>query len=163
MYNNAHCHRAIAVQCCPQSKHIHRIMWAIRSLDLNRIENVWNGLRWRLIARPYTPIKKLSLTRAAKGEWDKLPQNSMDHVVQSVSRRVGICIVLHGGYILYWYVSPDCMSCQIYILCIVLFSHQYIPFPETTCSRTYCSSFRNKYGVMPCLIFCVFFKHVHRP
>ncbi|GFV16467.1 hypothetical protein TNCV_1721261 [Trichonephila clavipes] len=34
-------------------------------------------------------------------EWDKLPQQLLDNVVQSMVRRVECCITLHGGHIPY--------------------------------------------------------------
>lgn len=37
--------------------------------------------------------------RAVKEECDKLPQNLMYHVIQSMPRRVESCISLHDGHI----------------------------------------------------------------
>ncbi|GFX76022.1 hypothetical protein TNCV_1995761 [Trichonephila clavipes] len=34
-------------------------------------------------------------------EWDKLPQQLLDNVMQSMVRRVECCITLHGGHIPY--------------------------------------------------------------
>ncbi|GFV75570.1 hypothetical protein TNCV_2240191 [Trichonephila clavipes] len=42
-----------------------------------------------------------TLIRALTEEWDKLPQQLLDNVVQSMVRRVECCITLHGGHIPY--------------------------------------------------------------
>ncbi|GFX45221.1 transposable element Tcb2 transposase [Trichonephila clavipes] len=69
--------------------------------DLNPIENVWDAL-WRQVAgRNYPPTNKNTLIRALTEEWDKLPQQLLDNVVQSMVRRVECCITLHGGHIPY--------------------------------------------------------------
>ncbi|GFW04683.1 transposable element Tcb1 transposase [Trichonephila clavipes] len=68
---------------------------------LNPIENVWDAL-WRQVAgRNYPLTNKNTLIRALKEEWDKLPQQLLDNVVQSMVRRVECCITLHGGHIPY--------------------------------------------------------------
>ncbi|GFW54420.1 transposable element Tc1 transposase [Trichonephila clavipes] len=51
--------------------------------------------------RNYPPTNKDTLIRALTEEWDKLPQQLLDNVVQSVVRRVECCITLHGGHIPY--------------------------------------------------------------
>ncbi|GFW08446.1 hypothetical protein TNCV_2774681 [Trichonephila clavipes] len=51
--------------------------------------------------RNYHPTNKNTLIRALTEEWDKLPQQLLDNVVQSMVRRVECCITLHGGHIPY--------------------------------------------------------------
>ncbi|GFV29754.1 synaptic vesicular amine transporter [Trichonephila clavipes] len=83
MDDNATCHRTLAVQDCLDSEGIQRLVWPARSLDLNPIENVWDAL-WRQVAgRNYPPTNKNTLIRALTEEWDKLPQQLLDNVVQS--------------------------------------------------------------------------------
>ncbi|GFV59333.1 transposable element Tcb1 transposase [Trichonephila clavipes] len=99
MDDNATCHRTLAVQDCLDSKGIQRLVWPARSPDLNPIENVWDAL-WRQVAgRNFPPTNKNTLIRALTEEWDKLPQQLPDNVVQSMVRRVECCITLHGGHI----------------------------------------------------------------
>ncbi|GFU89565.1 hypothetical protein TNCV_1272351 [Trichonephila clavipes] len=63
-------------------------------------------LLWRKVAgRNYPPTNKNSLIRALTEEWDKLPPQLLDNVVQSMVRRVECCITLHGGHIPYRYLS----------------------------------------------------------
>ncbi|GFU38468.1 transposable element Tcb1 transposase [Trichonephila clavipes] len=101
MDDNATCHRTLAVQDCLDSEGIQRLVWPARSPDLNPIENVWDALGRQVAGRNYHPTNKNTLIRALIEEWDKLPQQLLDHVVQSMVRRVEWCITLHGGHIPY--------------------------------------------------------------
>ncbi|GFU43526.1 transposable element Tcb2 transposase [Trichonephila clavipes] len=94
MDDNATCHRTLAVQDC-------FLVWPARSPDLNPIENVWDDLGWQVAGRNYPPTNKNTLIRALTEGWDKLPQQLLDNVVQSMVRRVECCITLHGGHIPY--------------------------------------------------------------
>ncbi|GFU88768.1 transposable element Tc3 transposase [Trichonephila clavipes] len=101
MDDNATCHRTLAVQDCLDSEGIQRLVWPARSPDLNPIENVWDALGRQVAGRNYPPTNKNTLIRALTEEWDKLPQQLLDNVVQSMVRRVECCITLHGGDIPY--------------------------------------------------------------
>ncbi|GFW39023.1 transposable element Tcb2 transposase [Trichonephila clavipes] len=101
MDDNATCHRTLAVQDCLDSEGIQRLVWPARSPDLNPIENMWDALRRQVACRNYPPTNKNTLIRALTEEWDKLPQQLLDNVVQSMVRRVECCIPLHGGHIPY--------------------------------------------------------------
>ncbi|GFV27305.1 transposable element Tcb1 transposase [Trichonephila clavipes] len=68
---------------------------------LNPIENVWDALGRQVAGRNYPPTNKNTLIRALTEKWDKLPQQLLDNVVQSMVRRVECCITLHGGHIPY--------------------------------------------------------------
>ncbi|GFV49988.1 transposable element Tc1 transposase [Trichonephila clavipes] len=96
MDENATCDRTLAVQDCLDNEGIKRLVWPARSPDLNPIENVWDALGRQVAARNYPPKNKNTLTRALTEEWDKLPQQLLDNVVQSMVRRVECCITLHG-------------------------------------------------------------------
>ncbi|GFY24581.1 transposable element Tcb2 transposase [Trichonephila clavipes] len=86
---------------CLDSEGIQRLVWPARSPDLNPIENVWDALGRQVAGRNYPPTNKNTLIRALTEEWDKLPQQLLDNVVQSMVRRVECCIALHGGHIPY--------------------------------------------------------------
>ncbi|GFX93566.1 transposable element Tc1 transposase [Trichonephila clavipes] len=101
MDDNATCHRTLAVQDCLDSEGIQRLVWPVRSPDLNPIKNVWEALGRQVAGRNYPPTNKNTLIRALTEEWDKLPQQLLDNVVQSMVRRVECCITLHGGHIPY--------------------------------------------------------------
>ncbi|GFX25091.1 transposable element Tcb2 transposase [Trichonephila clavipes] len=101
MDDNATCHRTFAVQHCLDSEGIQRLVWLARSPDLNPIENVWDALGRQVAGRNYPSTNKNTLIRALTEEWDKLPQQLLNNVVQSMVRRVECCITLHGGHIPY--------------------------------------------------------------
>ncbi|GFX38416.1 transposable element Tcb2 transposase [Trichonephila clavipes] len=101
MDDNATCHRTLAVQDCLDSEGIQRLVWPARSPDLNPIENEWDALGRQVAGRNYPPTNKNTLIHALTEEWDKLPQQLLDNVVQSMVRRVECCITLHGGHIPY--------------------------------------------------------------
>ncbi|GFV39705.1 transposable element Tcb1 transposase [Trichonephila clavipes] len=84
MDDNATCHRTLAVQDCLDSEGIQRLVWLARFSDLNPIENVWDALGRQVSGRNYPPTNKNTLIRALTEEWDKLPQQLLDNVVQSM-------------------------------------------------------------------------------
>ncbi|GFV42810.1 putative DD41D transposase [Trichonephila clavipes] len=83
MDDNVTYHRTLAVQDCLDSEGIQRLVWPARSPDLNTIENVWDALGRQVAGRNYPPTNKNTLTCALTEEWDKLPQQLLDNVVQS--------------------------------------------------------------------------------
>ncbi|GFX11801.1 hypothetical protein TNCV_2995861 [Trichonephila clavipes] len=60
-----------------------------------------DALGRQVAGRNYPPTNKNTLIRALTEECDKLPQQLLDNVVQSMVRRVECCITLHGGHIPY--------------------------------------------------------------
>ncbi|GFU60077.1 transposable element Tcb2 transposase [Trichonephila clavipes] len=107
MDDDATYHRTLAVQDCLDSEGIQRLLWPARFPDLNRIENVWDALGRQVAGRNYPPTNKNTLIRALTEEWDKLPQQLLDNVVQSMVRRVECCITLHGGHMCRNCTFPD--------------------------------------------------------
>ncbi|GFU65867.1 hypothetical protein TNCV_5011651 [Trichonephila clavipes] len=76
------------------SEGIQRLVWPARSPDLNPIENVWDALGRQVPGGNYPPTNKNTLIRALTEEWDKLAQQLLDNVVQSMVRHVECCITL---------------------------------------------------------------------
>ncbi|GFW35433.1 uncharacterized protein TNCV_2612321 [Trichonephila clavipes] len=56
--------------------------------DLNPIENVRDALGRQVAGRNYPPTNKNTLIRALTEEWDKLPQQLLDNVVQTGYRDI---------------------------------------------------------------------------
>ncbi|GFV50093.1 transposable element Tc1 transposase [Trichonephila clavipes] len=54
-------------------------------VHLNPIENVWDALRRQVAGRNYPQTNKNTLIRALTEEWDKLPEQLLDNVVQSAN------------------------------------------------------------------------------
>ncbi|GFT80021.1 DDE_3 domain-containing protein [Trichonephila clavipes] len=106
MDDNATCHRALAVQNCLDSEGIQRLVWPARSPDLNPIENVWDALGRQVAGRNYPLTNKNTLIRALTEEWDKLPQQLLDNVVQSKKELIEWC--MKEGLIASSYECPKC-------------------------------------------------------
>ncbi|GFT89781.1 hypothetical protein TNCV_1665511 [Trichonephila clavipes] len=97
MDDNATCHRTLAVQDCLDSEGIQRLVWPARSPDLNPIENVWDALGRQVAGRNYPLTNKNTLIRALTEEWDKLPQQLLDNVVQN-GDRFNSCQVIYSQF-----------------------------------------------------------------
>ncbi|GFV05638.1 hypothetical protein TNCV_94171 [Trichonephila clavipes] len=76
------CHRTLAVQDC-QTARVFNVSYGQRSPDLNPIENGCFG-RQSCWSKLSPPTNKNTLIRALTEEWDKLPQQLLDNVVQSM-------------------------------------------------------------------------------
>ncbi|GFV80961.1 transposable element Tcb1 transposase [Trichonephila clavipes] len=96
MDDNATCHRTLAVQDCLDSESIQRLVWPARSPDLNPIENVWDALGRQVAGRNYPPTNKNTFIRALTEEWDKLPQQLLDNVVQNSISELETNDKIHG-------------------------------------------------------------------
>ncbi|GFW63444.1 tigger transposable element-derived protein 1 [Trichonephila clavipes] len=68
---------------CLDSEGIQRLAWPARSRNQNPIENVWDALGRQVADINYPPTNKNTLIRALTEEWDKLPQQLQDNVVQN--------------------------------------------------------------------------------
>ncbi|GFU82566.1 transposable element Tcb1 transposase [Trichonephila clavipes] len=72
-----------SIMDCLDSEGIQRLVWPAHFPDLNPIENVWDALGRQVADRNYPPTNKNTLIRALTEEWDKLPQQLLENVVQS--------------------------------------------------------------------------------
>ncbi|GFW18417.1 hypothetical protein TNCV_1184451 [Trichonephila clavipes] len=66
------------------SEGIQRLVWPARSPYLNPIENAGDALGRQVAGRNHPPTNKNTLIRALTEEWDKLPPQLLDNVVQSM-------------------------------------------------------------------------------
>jgi hypothetical protein len=99
-----------AWQCpCAQSKvHTEMVCWdqCVRTLlsctepsDLNPIEDIWDELEHRLRAGSNRPTSVPNLTNARVAEWKQVPTAMLQHLVESLPRRVE-AVIAKGGPIL---------------------------------------------------------------
>ncbi|GFV26550.1 hypothetical protein TNCV_3082581 [Trichonephila clavipes] len=71
-------------------------------LQIKPIENVWDALGGKLLVETILRQTRTPLSVHSQEEWDKLPQQLLDNVVQKVWYDVwNVCITLHGGHIPY--------------------------------------------------------------
>ncbi|GFW34052.1 transposable element Tc3 transposase [Trichonephila clavipes] len=92
MDDNTRPHRATIVDECLQSEDITRIDWTAYSLDLNPTEHVWNMLDRRIAARQPPSTCLPVLRRALLDEWCNIPQEQIENLIVSMSRRCKACI-----------------------------------------------------------------------
>jgi transposase len=71
--------------------------WPPNSPDLSPIENVWAIMDINIA--PKNPQNPEDLKRFLLEEWDKLPQETIDHLIQSMPERFRVCLRQNGGYI----------------------------------------------------------------
>ncbi|GFW96503.1 transposable element Tc3 transposase [Trichonephila clavipes] len=91
MDDNIHPHCANIVDECLQLEDITRMDWPAYSLDLNPIEHVWDMLGRQIAARQPSPCLP-ELRRALFDEWCNIPQDQIDNLILSMSRRCKACI-----------------------------------------------------------------------
>jgi len=71
--------------------------WPSNSPDLNPIENVWHILKSQIRKRPIQPKNKQQLIDAVLGEWEKIPIEMINNLVDSMERRLRAVIKAKGG------------------------------------------------------------------
>ncbi|GFY26304.1 transposable element Tcb1 transposase [Trichonephila clavipes] len=98
MDDNARSHRTNIVDECLQLEDISRMDWPAYSPDLNPIEHVWDILGRRIAARQPPPTCLLELRRALLNEWCNIPQDQIDNLILSMSRRCKACIASSGRH-----------------------------------------------------------------
>lgn len=95
--DNARPHRARLVNEYLQEAGIERLEWPALSPDMNPIEHAWDQLK-RAVRRRRNPPRTVDELRiAAIEEWDNLEQQSLNDLVDSMTRRVRACRLARGG------------------------------------------------------------------
>lgn len=97
MHDNARPHTARIVSSYLNEVGITQMNWPAQSHDMNPIEHLWDYLGRRVRQRNPAPndIKELKL--ALLEEWDNLPQEHIDNVIQSMGNRIQTLIRARGG------------------------------------------------------------------
>ena len=101
MDDNARPHRSRAVIECLRQNAISILPWPAHSLDLNPLEHLWDILGGKI--REITPQVQtlLELEAALHQEWQQIPQQQIQRLVQGMRRRLDAIIAVQGGYIKY--------------------------------------------------------------
>ncbi|GFT93576.1 hypothetical protein TNCV_677201 [Trichonephila clavipes] len=98
----------------------------------NPIENVLDALGRQVAGRNYPPTNKNTLIRALTEEWDKLPQQLLDNVVQNVTvmpfQQQSVCELLQR--FLYLFETPCKSPAEGAEIGTVLMSHRLVEMPD---------------------------------
>lgn len=97
MHDNARPHTAQIVTQYLQEVNIKTMVWPARSPDLNPIEHVWDNLKRKIRDRNIAPANLQELQTALKEEWDAIPQDSINHLIESMGNRCRAVIQVRGG------------------------------------------------------------------
>lgn len=95
--DNPRVHRSRLVNTFLQAEEINRIDWPSRSPDMNPIEHAWDQLKHAVRKHRNPPQTLDDLRRVAIEEWDRLEQNRLNDLVDSMPRRVRACANARGG------------------------------------------------------------------
>ncbi|KAI4879423.1 hypothetical protein NFI96_002473 [Prochilodus magdalenae] len=69
-------HRASSIKTWMSESGVEELDWPAQSPDLHPIEHLWDGLGWRLRARPSRPTSVSDLTNVLLEEWSGIPINT---------------------------------------------------------------------------------------
>lgn len=97
--DNATCHTARTTLRFLQQNDIDVMPWPPQSPDLAPIENLWSYLQNRLDCLEIHSVN--DLWESALREWRDIPQEIIDHVIESMPRRIEMVIAAKGGPIRY--------------------------------------------------------------
>lgn len=98
--DNARAHTAHITQQYLQQQNIVTIDWPSLSPDMAPIEHLWDELG-RRVYRQVSPANLQQLEAALTREWDLIPQNFLQRLVNSMRSRCQACLLAHGGHTRY--------------------------------------------------------------
>ena len=75
--------------------------WPAQSPDLNSIEHPWDHLKRQLAGYPTQPSGILELWERVQKEWNDIPPQVCQKLIESMPRRVAAVLKAKGGYTKY--------------------------------------------------------------
>lgn len=97
MHDNARAHVAGLVTEYLDAVGIARLPWPARSPDLNPIEHVWDNLKRRIRSREPAPTSINELKIAVVEEWENIPQEDIQDIMDGLPNRLEEVIRARGG------------------------------------------------------------------
>jgi hypothetical protein len=77
------------------------MLWPAQSPDLNPIEHLWGHLKRRLAEYEVEPKGILELWERVQEEWEKIPAEVCQNLIESMPRWMEAVIKAKGGYTKY--------------------------------------------------------------
>ena len=99
--DNARPHRARLVREFLDAEDVQQMPWPACSPDMNPIEHAWDALGRAINERNNHPQNVQELAQALTEEWDALPLNTINNLVDSMPRRVEALVRARGGHTRY--------------------------------------------------------------
>lgn len=97
MHDNAPPHTGRVATNFLETEGVTVLQWPSCSPDLNPIEHLWDMIKRRIRARVNNPGNTDQLIQAALEEWENLPQENINNLIESMPRRIRACIEARGG------------------------------------------------------------------
>lgn len=97
MHDNARPHIAAINLQWLQTHNVQVLPWPAQSPDLNPIEHVWDMLKRRVLADIENIHTNVDLFRCLQRHWNAIPQEEIDHLIMSMSRRCRAVLNARGG------------------------------------------------------------------
>lgn len=95
--DNARPHVARVSLNCFEEANVNLLPWPPRSPDLSPIEHVWDMMGRRLRNLPNPPLTLEALRHQVQVAWDAISQEDIDHLLESMPKRVNECVRNRGG------------------------------------------------------------------
>ena len=96
--DNARAHVARLSIAFLQQNNVHVLRWPPYCPDLSPIEHLWDILESRVRRLPQPPTALQALREALIQEWNAIPQEQIDRLILSMTRRVRVGLNANGGH-----------------------------------------------------------------
>jgi transposase len=77
------------------------LKWPAQSPDLNPLEHLWDYIKRQLGEYPNPPGGVLELWKCIEAEWNKIPAEECQKLIESMPRHIEALYKAKGGYIKY--------------------------------------------------------------
>ena len=99
--DNARPHRAAAVREFLEAEGVVQLPWPACSPDMNPIEHAWDALGRAINDREVIPQNLQELADALREEWDAMPVDVINKLLDSMPRRLHALVCARGGHTRY--------------------------------------------------------------